>query len=92
MEEIVSFWSLPSQSFKPRQNGCICPSQRRSIVRSRLDRLGLLDGFSLHLKICRGITISCGDTGVPKPLADCEDIDAGSEQMYRSAMAHAVRV
>ena len=51
-----------------------------------VDCLSLLDGFSLHLKICGGITVGCGDTGVPKPLADGEDVDPGSEQMYRSAM------
>lgn len=76
MEEIVSFWSLPSQSFKPRQNGCICPPQCRSIVRSMLDRLGLLYGFSLHLKIDGGIAVRRGDSGVAKPLADREDVDA----------------
>jgi len=57
-----------------------------------IDRLGLLDGFSLHLKICGCITVGCGDTGVPKPLADCEDVDPGSQQVYRGAMALAVRV
>jgi hypothetical protein len=27
---------------------------------------------------------------VPKPLADCEDVNPGSEQMYSSAMPHVV--
>ena len=56
------------------------------------DRLGLLDGFSLHLQICGGITVGCRDTGVTKPLADCEDVDPGSQQMYGGAMTHAVGV
>ena len=57
-----------------------------------VDRLGLLDGLSLHLKICGGIAVGCGDTGLPKPLANCEDVDPGSQQMYHGAMAHAVGV
>ena len=57
-----------------------------------VNRLGLLDGFSLHFKICGGITVGCGDTGVPQPLADCKDVDPGSQKVYRGAMAHAVRV
>ena len=59
---------------------------------SARDCLGLLDGFSLHFKICGGITVGCGDTGVPKPLADCEDVDPGSQQMYGGAMPDAVGV
>ena len=74
------------------QDGVISAPQRRSIIRRMIDRLGPLDHFSLHLKICGGITVRCGDTGVPKPLADCEDVDAGSQQVYRRAVAHAVRV
>jgi hypothetical protein len=53
---------------------------------------GLLDGLSFHLKICGGITVGCRDTGVPKPLADCEDVDPCAQQMYRSPTAHAVGV
>jgi hypothetical protein len=68
MEEIAPSWSRPSQSFKPRQNGCIRPPQRRSIARSMLDRLGLLYGFSLHLKIDGGIAVRRGDSGVAKPF------------------------
>jgi len=52
-----------------------------------VDRLGLFDGFSLHLKICGGISVGRGDTGMAKPLADRKDVDPGSQQMYRSAMA-----
>ncbi len=34
-----------------------------------VDHLDLLDGFSLHFKICRGITVGCGDTvGYVMPL------------------------
>ena len=57
-----------------------------------VDRLGLFDRFPLHLKIGGGITVGCGDTGVAKPLADGKDVDSRSQQMYRSAMAHAVGV
>jgi hypothetical protein len=81
-----------SQSFKPRQNGCVRSPQRRSIVFRMVDRLGLFDGFPLHLEIGGGITVDCGDTGVAKPLADRNDADSRSQQMYRSGMAHAVAV
>jgi hypothetical protein len=57
-----------------------------------IDRLGLFDGFSLHLKICGGITVGRGDTGVTKPLADRKYVDPRSQQMYCGAMAHAVGV
>ena len=81
-----------SQSFKPRQDGCVRSPQRRSAVFSMVDRLGLFDSFPLHLKIGGGIAVSRGDTGVAKPLADRKDVDPRSQQMYRSAMAHAVGV
>jgi len=81
-----------SQSFKPRQAGCIRSPQRRSTILGMVDRLGLLDGFSLHFEICGGIAVGCGDTGVAEPLADREDVHPGSQQMYRSAVAHAVGV
>jgi hypothetical protein len=73
-------WSRPSQSFKPRQDGCIRSPQCRSL--SVVDRVGLLDGFSLHLKIGGGIAVCRGDTSVAKPLADREDVDPRSQQMY----------
>lgn len=57
-----------------------------------VDHLGLFDGFSLHLKICGGIAVGRGDTGVAKPLTNRKDIDPRSQQMYRGAMAHAVGV
>lgn len=57
-----------------------------------VDRLGPFDGFSLHLKICGGIAVGRGDTGVAKPLTNRKDIDPRSQQMYRGAMAHAVGV
>ena len=48
--------------------------------------------FRFIFKICGGITVGCGDTGVPKPLADCKDVDPCSQQVYRGAVTHAVRV
>jgi hypothetical protein len=58
----------PSQSFKPRQDGCIRSPQRHSTVRSMVDRLRLFDGLSLHLKVYGGVAVGRGDTGVAKPL------------------------
>ena len=55
-----------------------------------LDRLSLFDGLSLHLNIDRGVAVGRGDTSVAQPLADREDVDARSQQMYRGAVAHAI--
>ena len=54
-----------------------------------VDRLGLFDGFPLHLKIGSGIAVGRGDAGVAKPLADRKDVDPRSQQMYRSAEGNA---
>lgn len=54
--------------------------------------LCLFDGLSLQLKIDGGVAVGRGDAGVAKPLADSDDVDARSQQMYCGAMAHAVGV
>jgi hypothetical protein len=46
----------------------------------------------ISIKIDRGVPVGRGDTGVAKPLADRENVDTRSQQMYCGAMAHAVRV
>jgi hypothetical protein len=52
-----------------------------------LDTLGLFDGLSLHLDIDRSVAIGRGDTSVAQPLADREDIDARSQQVYSGAVS-----
>ena len=41
-----------------------------------INGLCTFDGLSLHLKIDRGVPVGRGDTGVAKPLADRDDVDA----------------
>ena len=81
-----------SQSSRPRQNRRVRSPQGRSSIISILDRLGLFDGLPLHLNVDRGVTVGRGDASVAQPLADREDVDARSQQMYRGAVAHAVGV
>jgi hypothetical protein len=57
-----------------------------------LDTLGFFDGLSLHLNIDSGVAIGRGDTSVAQPLADREDVDARSQQVYSGAVPHAVGV
>ena len=52
-----------------------------------LDTLGFFDGLSLHLNIDSGVTIGRGDTSVAQPLADREDVDARSQQVYSGAVS-----
>jgi len=52
-----------------------------------INGLCTFDGLSFHLKIDRGVPVGRGDTGVAKPLADRDDVDARSQEMYRGAMS-----
>ena len=46
--------------------------------------------FRFHLQVTFGIDVRCVDGDVPKPCADCVDIDSCSQQVGRGGVANRV--